>query len=1236
MEELQTGPWTKFKKPEAQPLSGPWEKFRKAPEVTPGLLSRNPGEELPQASTLTDPLERFDQVMARYQGKPITKEVILADEELMGFVRENVRGRFKDRNLLVGAGTAAAGGAGAYGWEKMSDEDLFETWQEYHRSFAGGQTVTTANEIAYASTADDQQKALLGLGYKLFDSMDNAFTGSGTWSETFDATGDYMQAGLWDPATVLSLGVGKAFAFGGSKAASVALRAGAKTAFEASIKAQAKRGITGAIAQTAAREAADQVMKQGFKAIGTKTVLKTAEKESLQAAIRTNLAAGMTKEAAEVAARKALATVSTRGTLDLAKKEALRFGVASGAVDLVTSVGSDAANQSVKIMTGAQEDFSIPQSALAALGVLVTPALVAGTKALASGVSKVAGKNFSSYKALQQDYIGKDPTKIMDLMKSKIDLTQVNQTLQGGMDDFLKNLNNGVTWPQAKAQGKALLQGLGQKVEATPDFTDFMQRFMFGYTDTKNKTYNGYVYELARAGFRYVQRDREDTPTHFLADAVEWLDDAYVEKMLKGYEQASGTNLGVPYTAKGFAAKMRTSISLAGSTLRLPSVISKILKDADNPTLAAEVLAREAKDAKGPAFGAWTLSVWKRMVTSHPATTGLNIKGWSGLSLMNTTSDLVQGMLEVGYGTFLKTKGDNQAATIMIRRGKGSLLGLARRGFNILDWNATMKEADAFLQYDKKTAEELFRQGTGEAGSPMASLGDFNIKPNVFTSGVESIVGGAQKATGVILQDEVTKKLSFMTALDRQIMREYGQSYGEFMSRPDKWAEMATEKFQGDVISRALDRTLRETASKSWQDKKGSNFALWGAKLIEQASNQQALGYAIPFGRFFNTATATLGDFSMVNAVRHAAKKARGAKIDAAQDEGVELLAKGVAGWSTVMGFSYLAIEKVEEGLAWNQERREDGSIEDLTYDFPESFWRIGAQFFAHVWKDREVPTDLYKELLSVYGAQTFRASQEGIETVMNIAEEVVAGNVAEGASSTLDVVVNFMGGIISGVTRPLDPLNTGAMMITGDYSQPDRRQGNVFYNEATRYIDKIFSLPTEEQRNIPTRGPNEKRDVGAMLGGVRSTSENTPSERMMGSIGRPSWKAVKWDGEPEVKNRLDGLLAPILNTYAELALAKHPEYFSYSLEDRQNIWKTLVEEPAKKKAQEQLGMSGGNDQLLELSRQIAGEGQGKVQKVLGKLGYPSVSEILREEGAKEKLETLLYMLKNYERLELK
>ena len=294
MVETVTGPWAKYQKPQAPTQLGPWQKYQQVQEEA---LEPDVSVEMPEAD---DPVSRYESIMSRYKDKPITKEVILADPELMGLVRDNIRTRFKDRNLLVGAGTAIAGGAGAFGWEEMSDEDLFETWQEYHRSFAGGQTVTTANEIAYAATADDQTKVMLGLGYQLFDSMENAFVGEGTWSETFDAVGDYMQAAIWDPTTVLSLGIGKAFSFGGTKAASTALRAGAKTAFDATLKAQIKKGVAQNVAEELATKAAQKVMQEGFKAIGRKGTAKAARTLAFNEVVKSNIKAGLSKEAAEV------------------------------------------------------------------------------------------------------------------------------------------------------------------------------------------------------------------------------------------------------------------------------------------------------------------------------------------------------------------------------------------------------------------------------------------------------------------------------------------------------------------------------------------------------------------------------------------------------------------------------------------------------------------------------------------------------------------------------------------------------------------------------------------------------------------------------------------------------------------------------------------------------------------------------------------------------------------------
>jgi hypothetical protein len=1163
-----------FKRPQTQ----------EAPGATPGLTFRRPE---PQ-----DPLSRADSILKRYENKPLTKEDFLADQDLMSLVRENMSARFKDQNILYAGATALAGGATGGSWEDMSDEELFETWQNYHRSFAGGQSVTTANEVAYVAVADDKTKAMMGVGYKLFDSMDNAFIGEGTWSESFDAVGDYMASAIWDPTTILSLGVGKAFSAAGTKGASVALRAAAKTAFQSTLEAQLKSGVAKNIAEQAANAAAQTVMKEGFKKIGT--------------------------------------------------TGAKRAAVGAGATDLVTITGLDVLNQDVKIDTGAQESYSPTQTAISALGVIALPAMTYGARGLAQGLSKAtentaAAPYFQRYEAFKTDFMGKDKDQITQAMKDRIDLNAVNANLQQSFANFRDNMDGMASWSEAKAKALVDLPKKGLEATVARDNIDFFDTFLFGYTNKQGQEVDGLVQSLAKAGFVYVPRGTDDKISNWVGDAINWLDPKIVRSAVRNFEKATGKPLGIGYKPQDVAQVWKLRQSYAGLDLYLSRRIGDFVRRGDTDKTVnklMETLAKESEmdEASQAAYGAWVQSVWKRMVTAHPGTTGLNVKGWSQLTLLNSVSDMTLGALNFGQAVFKGVKGDLAGAKEMMKRGRGSMLGTLRRGYALLDLNATLEEGMALLEANPKVAKELFRYGTGEAAESANPLKDFNIKGKGFEA-TEKVVNGLQTLAGVTLQDEITKVFSLVTSLDRAILREYGTTYNEFMSRPDKWLEMASPRFQENVMAPAMDRTLRETASKAWTDKKGSNFSLMIAKFIEKLSNNPVSGYAIPFGRFFNTATATLGDFSMVNFLRHQGKKFRGAKVDASLDEEAELLAKGITGWGIVASFVPGAIEKIEAGLAWNQEREGDGSIKDTTYDFPESFGRIAGQALAHIVKDGEVPDDLKTTMAEVYGAQTFRTTQEGAQAVLDNISMYLDGDFWDAASGSSEIISNFVAGIFSGVTRPLDPVNIGVGVATGDLAVPDRRQGSQFYNEATRYIDNIFQLPKEEQRNLPSRGPNNMTDMGRVLGGVRSTPENTPAERMMNSIGLPSWKAVKFDGDPEVKNRMDALFAPLFNNYAEAALKRHEDFYDLSLERRQLIFKIEVQEPAKKAAEAILKKGLGDDKRYELMKEIAGQGQGKLRRVLSDLNMEGMSlgDIADMEGGNEKLETILYLLKERE-----
>jgi hypothetical protein len=435
-----------------------------------------------------------------------------------------------------------------------------------------------------------------------------------------------------------------------------------------------------------------------------------------------------------------------------------------------------------------------------------------------------------------------------------------------------------------------------------------------------------------------------------------------------------------------------------------------------------------------------------------------------------------------------------------------------------------------------------------------------------------------------------------------------------------------------------MDRTLRETASKSWSTKQGSSAMLHVAKEIERFSNNAVTGYAIPFGRFFNTAMSTFGDYSSINFFRQLGKKALGYKKDASQDETLELMSKGIVGVSAAFYFASLSQDKIKEGLAWNQERRDDGSIKDVTYDFPESFFRSFGQLLGHKYfGDGEIPADLAETVGTHLIGQTFRATEDGIKMTTEFAKAVLEMDPDEVTRQGAEITANFFSGIISGMTRPLDPINQAAMMITDDYSVPDRRQGYEFWNQSFRYVDKIFNVADLPDRAYPTRGTQVTPDMGRTLGGNRSVPENNEVESMLNSIGKESWKAVRWDGDPAVKNRLDEMFAPVVNAYARKVLQKHPDFFNLPLERRQLLVNESVLKPAKDATKKMLQSTAGKDGNLALMEKLTQHPDKKVREVLDKVAPgSSLADLAVDPGGKAKLETLLYMLDHWEETMMK
>lgn len=1157
--------------------------------------------------------EELQSIIEEY-GRPLNKQDFLEDDRLMQLVDLNLEARFRSGNYGVGGTgysylTSLSGGATGRNWQDRSREDRFEMWQNYHRSFAGGQTVTTANEVGYLTTADDDTKAVLGMGYTLFDSMGNIFSKDTSWGEMFDGVRDYISAAVWDPTTVASLGVGKLLSAGGTKATATAIKT---------------------LAQQTAREA---------------------------------VANGASRTAAEAAARVAVQEAvaqSTRFTV----REAAGAVARNSVVDLAANVGADIAYQNVLIDTGAQEEYSVLQTGIAALGTIAIPGLMLSSKIGSTGARAFGARG---YTGLAERLAVMDEDFINATFKEVISSDAVIGPMREAFVIFGKEAPNTTSWRLAAdrakdAVGEVGLNDINQK---------FWNTFLFG---DDSAGFIGLTQVLRDARVEWVPRNDSDTITRFLGDTIEWLGDDVVSGIVKNYESVIGRELrlataeGVDqYTSAGLAEVFRARQSWSGAALAQSSIARSIL-GGDTPTpsnaatrilstardqndpLVADYLKRlidEANAAKqvteaDPATLRYAQSVWKRLLTSHPATTGLNVKGWAMMYSLNTVTDVVQGLVQIATSPVPFVRGAGSAADA-IRRGKGSILGAMRRGVNIIDPQDTLSGAEQYLALKPDLAERVFTVITGDSGFENA-VKTFNLNPeSTVVRATEGTTRFFQQVSGVLLQDELTKHISFMSALDTAVRREYGQSFTEFMdsrTAQEAYLEMFSTRWKENVDAWALDRTLRETASKSWTVKNpGANFMREAANVIEWMSSNSVLGYAVPFGRFFNTATATFGDYTGANFIRHLLKRVSGREINLAEEEGSALAARAVVGWT---GFYFASLESdknLDEGLAWNQTRRSDGSIQDNTYDWPESIFRIMGQVVAHGRRDGwgEVPPELRKEGLAVLGAQTFRTMDSASKDIYNIADAMLSLDPADSLSLLAEYAGNLTSQIVSGATRPLDPVNQAAMLWEGDTTTPDRRQGYKFINESFRYVDHIFGALTADQprRYYPTRNEPTSVDIGRTLGGTRSSNEPLPVERMMASVGRPNWTAARWDGPPEVKNRLDQLIGPILNTEAAIALSENPDFFKMSLNARQAILDDVIKTGRNTAVRILETSTQSSDKNLELVRNLAGADQKDLERAaefLGITGDPI--DVLEQENGPQLLETLLYFTENWDSLE--
>jgi len=1201
----------------------------------------------------------------------LIKEQIINDPRLMEVLYQSLEARNQPSSfagaVYKGASSVSTGeflpgadtGASVFGprnYRKMDKEKAFEMYQNYQRSFAGGQSITTLNELTYIGMSEDNIKAKLGAGYMLFDSMDNAFTGNGSWSEMGDAIYDYTRAGLVDPATIFTFGLGKVFQFGTTKVGTALARNAMVNVYKQAIKkgmtsTAARKVVSDVIVKSSAYTASEAVINMGIDVAYQNTLMTAGTQEEYSLAQGALAAAGAMIIPAAVAFSKGVGAV--RKKIETTDSNLLKSVAAHNEIDTKV-MNLDSAKAKTLIKNRVR------------------------TKYLIDTISETFGK----VKGDSRKFLGWSEVKAD--AKGGIALRKEEYTDDDAMNSFYKYFWFGSADGKRKGYFETLQEAgfvvhasmLHEKqiaIGATVGASDVKKMgkvtdvdfdtatVQFKNTDTGE--INTSVYKLEDLNIIKPAKPgdvkRINTITGIYGQAMRFLDDKTAANLITRFESETGLSLsGIQKTSKGLSDHFIDRARSGGETLAISSQLAALNKKNFKAAEAIKAMTPEMEETN-PKRLAFALSVYKRLLTAHPSTTGTNIRGFGQLVSINTLADVATGTINAGQGAWYRYFNKNtEEATKYFNRSQGSFLGAMRRGVAVFSPDLEIDYANKILELNPKTAEKLFRDIAGDGGAN-DSFKHFDLlnkdgKVPVGYKAIDSVTRGAQTIAMVRVQDQLTKLWAFSTNLNQAIMREYGISPSKFYENAEEAAiTMASDRFKTNVLEKATFRTLRETASVNWSTLPSQGFIRGAAKFIERSTNRNLGGFIVPFGSFLNTTLATAADLSGVNAARTVLAKVTGRQPDFATQEGAEAFGKMAAGWSLFTMGMYGAdgaIQRIKEGLSWEQSRRDDGSIQDRRFDWPDSTIRVVTQILGHASQGgkltpgqilkgmaldpkirEEVPADLWRELAMQTGGQAIRDLDDFGKSLLSFAKDWSDGeDVSESGQALL---IELAARPLSGLTRPLEPLNVAVGLYRDSNMLPDLRQGPKFLNQSLKYVNNLFtgvgssaSLP---ERNSLTKGPNRYPDTGKIMFGGRSSRENNLVESMLKSAGRPDWRTIRFDGPPEVKNYMDSITYSFLNVATKRAIKAYPDFFDPK-RTPQKKKEDIVDEMLRqaKKLVLDTVKNSSVPKSLELVRVLSGKPKEEVKKAMDLLQIEgSLTDLLDRPDASELLQKIQILI---------
>ena len=1102
--------------------------------------------------------------------------------------------------------------------EKTYDrQEVIDKWVNYNRKFNVGNTLSVLGEASYLSKADDKEKFHALNSYKLWDNMKGAFDG-GTAAQKLDNVYDYGVALIMDPLNLVTFGAGKLLSGGATKAAAGVAEEGLKIATNKILKKAGKQGSKVSDLTPALKAEIDQARRRVLAKTMNREAVEGVEKGAIESALKT-------------VANKELARGATVETLGMITIDSIQ-------------------QKSAYMKVGFQEEFNVLNTALIAgggffgYGLAKTIPHLSGTKlptSVALDVFDAAQGAEAAAKTLAR-------TKSKKEAKQKLDEIMADDTQRTAfVNDLRKSTIAAEDWAKTVMEGRQISASLSdENLEAIATQTDeAFKAFLVG----DEKTFGGLLSIFNKAG---LTLDKANDPwkhvSHFQKEVIKDMPDELKQEVKRLYDATllkySQRHKGITDLDEGMSV-FAAELSASGTKMHYQGLFMKGLEE-------AKTKKRSFKDTKGitpedllvgeldPHTGAiknlpekqkegFFEGMQRRLIqllVTHPATVALNLYGWSNTTALSTASDMLRAGLYKGEWAARHLVGNEKEAVEAGKKAKLLLDLQGRKIRNLMNPFATKEEVLNLLSANPKQQKELFRYIAGGVDSKDV-LKSINVnfddieKPGIF----DKIVDGMQTVYGVKAVDILTKTQEYMYNIDKQIIKKYGMSYSEFIgakadvlddagkkigTQPLNWDKMRSDEFI-EIQALAVQDSLRNVFSKSYA---GNEFNKSNRTLIERVAGEieaarayPVIGAMIPFGQFFNNTIAFMADYSGISAVHGYFTQSGRHKADP-----FDMFTKGAVGLTAGYAASEYEMKNLGQGLAWHEDRDDDGQVISKLYDFPFSFWKGIGRIFAHLRQDGTVPKELYIDIRDTFGpANLTRSLGETNKMLGDLALDAASGDIPD----LTDGLAKLLGGAgslyLSGFSRPLDPINQIAAFSMGEaYNETDRNIGSKFANNSVRYVESIFDafeywtgVDTISAQQLITGGiadaPKqtkqralEERERSSPIGrlfGYRESAAPNSLDKIFADIGMPEWKNNIKANIPEANNTMNRVITKHLEYEAEKAISK-PNWETLPQKTKQKTLNKVIER-AKKRAMRELFRGSSVDKRHALMYDISKSG---------------------------------------------